>query len=187
MDDIIILSNLNDFIFCPASIYFHNLYGSEDKMMYQTKAQLNGSRAHTAVDNKTYSTRKEIITSVEVYSEKYRIIGKIDIYDSKRKKLVERKKHINQVYDGFVFQIYGQYFAMTEMGYIVEHLELHSLDDNKKYKVLLPKEDFEMLQKFENVISELRTFKLDTFYQTNEKKCNRCIYETACDKSLKKE
>ena len=26
MDDIIIISNLNDFIFCPASIYFHKLY-----------------------------------------------------------------------------------------------------------------------------------------------------------------
>lgn len=36
MDDTIIISNLNDFIFCPASIYFHKLYGSEDKLMYQT-------------------------------------------------------------------------------------------------------------------------------------------------------
>lgn len=36
MDDAIIISNLNDFIFCPASIYFHKLYGSEDKLMYQT-------------------------------------------------------------------------------------------------------------------------------------------------------
>lgn len=32
MDDVIIISNLNDFIFCPASIYFHKLYGSEDKL-----------------------------------------------------------------------------------------------------------------------------------------------------------
>lgn len=30
MDDLIIISNLNDFIFCPASIYFHKLYGSMD-------------------------------------------------------------------------------------------------------------------------------------------------------------
>lgn len=39
MDDLIIISNLNDFIFCPASIYFHKLYGSEDTIMYQSKAQ----------------------------------------------------------------------------------------------------------------------------------------------------
>lgn len=37
MDDLIIISNLNDFIFCPASIYFHKLYGSEDTIMYQSK------------------------------------------------------------------------------------------------------------------------------------------------------
>ena len=28
MDDIILISNLNDFIFCPVSIYFHKLYGN---------------------------------------------------------------------------------------------------------------------------------------------------------------
>lgn len=42
MDDVIIISNLNDFIFCPASIYFHKLYGSEDNLMYQSSYQING-------------------------------------------------------------------------------------------------------------------------------------------------
>lgn len=45
MDDLIIISNLNDFI-CPASIYFHKLYGSEDTIMYQSKAQIDGTKAH---------------------------------------------------------------------------------------------------------------------------------------------
>ena len=58
MDDAIIISNLYDFIFCPASIYFHKLYGSEDKLMYQTNYQIDGTKAHKSVDNKTYSTRK---------------------------------------------------------------------------------------------------------------------------------
>lgn len=40
MDDAIIISNLNDFIFCPASIYFHNLYGSRSTIMYQNSSQL---------------------------------------------------------------------------------------------------------------------------------------------------
>lgn len=71
MDDVIIISNLNDFIFCPASIYFHKLYGSEDNLMYQSSYQINGSKAHEAVDNNSYSTRKNIITSLEVYSDKY--------------------------------------------------------------------------------------------------------------------
>ena len=52
MDDLIIISNLNDFIFCPASIYFHKLYGSGDTIMYQSKAQLDGTKAHEKiVDN----------------------------------------------------------------------------------------------------------------------------------------
>lgn len=46
MDDLIIISNLNDFIFCPASIYFYKLYGCEDIIMYQSKAQLDGTMAH---------------------------------------------------------------------------------------------------------------------------------------------
>lgn len=50
MDDIIIISNLNDFIFCPASIYFHKLYGSQDNLTYQSSYQINGSRAHESVD-----------------------------------------------------------------------------------------------------------------------------------------
>lgn len=29
MEEIILISWLNDFIFCPVSIYFHNLYGAE--------------------------------------------------------------------------------------------------------------------------------------------------------------
>ena len=61
MDDLIIISNLNDFIFCPASIYFHKLYGSEDTIMYQSKAQLDGTKAHEKIDNGTYSTRKNIL------------------------------------------------------------------------------------------------------------------------------
>lgn len=41
MDDIILISNLNDFIFCPVSIYFHGLYGGADVLTFQTKSQLN--------------------------------------------------------------------------------------------------------------------------------------------------
>ena len=68
MDDIIKISNINDFIFCPASIYFHNLYGNENKLMFQSKYQLNGTKAHETVDENKYSTKAEIITALDVYS-----------------------------------------------------------------------------------------------------------------------
>lgn len=119
MDDIIIISNLNDFIFCPASIYFHKLYGSQDNLTYQSSYQINGSRAHESVDNSSYSTKKSIITALDVYSDKYKLSGKIDIYDMEKQLLVERKKHISKIYDGYVFQLYAQYYALTEMGYAI--------------------------------------------------------------------
>ena len=71
MDDLIIISNLNDFIFCPASIYFHKLYGSEDTIMYQSKAQLDGTKALKKVDKWTYSTRKKYTNGDRMYIQKY--------------------------------------------------------------------------------------------------------------------
>ena len=187
MDDAIIISNLNDFIFCPASIYFHKLYGSEDKLMYQTNYQIDGTKAHKSVDNKSYSTRKNIITSLEVYTEKYRLYGKIDIYDADKKLLIERKKHVMKIYDGYIFQLYAQYYAMTEMGYEIERLEIRSIDDNKKYGIAVPEADIQMKQKFEYIINSMRKFDLAAFRQTNIEKCKKCIYEDACDRSLNRE
>ncbi len=43
MEDLIPISNLNDFIFCPISIYFHNLYGEVDNIIFQTTDQINGT------------------------------------------------------------------------------------------------------------------------------------------------
>lgn len=72
--------------------------------------------------------------AIDVYSEKYGVIGKIDMYDENKKLLVERKKHVNKIYDGYVFQLYAQYFAMLEMGYTISSLEIRSLDDNKNIR-----------------------------------------------------
>ena len=33
---------MNDFIFCPLSIYYHQLYGELSERMYYDKAQLEG-------------------------------------------------------------------------------------------------------------------------------------------------
>lgn len=37
--------------------------------MYQSKAQLDGTKAHEKIDNGTYSTRKNILMAIDVYSE----------------------------------------------------------------------------------------------------------------------
>ncbi len=184
MEELIRITLLNDFIYCPVSIYFHNLYGSMDTMIYQGSKQLDGKATHKTVDAQSASTSKNIVTGLDVFSEKYGLVGKIDYYDLGSRTLVERKKKIKTVYDGYIFQLYGQYFSMIEMGYKVDRLELYSMDDNKKYKVLLPEDDSEMLLKFEKVIEDINAFDIEKFSQRNRDKCLNCIYEPACDRSL---
>ena len=155
-----------------------------DKMTYQKPAQINGRNTHAAVDNGTYSTRKNVLTALEVYSEKYNIVGKIDIYEADSKTLVERKRTIKTIYDGYVFQLYAQYFAMKEMGYEIEKLRFYSVTDNKKYNIELPENNPIMFEKFESTLADIRCFSLEEFVQTNLDKCKNCIYEPACDRGV---
>ncbi|MGN0347665.1 MAG: type V CRISPR-associated protein Cas4 [Lachnospiraceae bacterium] len=184
MDDAILITELNDFIFCPVSIYFHKLYGNTDKMLYQSSKQIDGTAAHKNVDTGVYSSRKNIFMGTDVYCEKYRLVGKIDIYDGNKKILRERKKKIKQIYDGYVFQVYAQYFALEEMGYPVEKIELYSMDDHKTYEIGLPEQNIEIFRKFEDTVNAIREFQIQDFVQTNSQKCKYCIYEPACDRSL---
>lgn len=183
MEEIILISYLNDFIFCPVSIYFHKLYGNLNTVLYQNESQLNGTKAHETVDNKTYSTRKNILQGIDVFTEKYGILGKIDVYDINKKTLIERKNKVNKIYDGYVFQVYAQYFALKELGYDVKHIKIHSLKDNKNYKIRIPEKNLEMFQKFEELIFRIRNFDVESFEQNNYEKCKNCIYESACDRS----
>ena len=183
-DNAITFSSLNDFIFCPASIYFHNIYGTQMTMTYQKSPQIKGSDAHNAIDNQCYSSRKNVLQAMACYCEKYNLVGKIDLFDIDTGVLTERKNLIKTIYDGYLFQLYAQYFALTEMGYDVKTIRFYSYSDNKVYVQKLPKDNPEMLSKFENTINEMRPMDLSNFYQTNADKCRNCIYEPACDRSL---
>lgn len=180
MEQLIKISNLNDFIFCPASIYYHGIYEELERSVYQEIDQIRGTFIHEAVDKSAYSTRKDILQGVEVYTDKYNIIGKIDIYDERKKHLVERKNRITTIYDGYVFQLYAQYFALIEQGYQVQRLSIYSYSDNKSYPVNLPEKDLDMVAKFESLISSIKTFDLTRFRQINQEKCKRCIYAPLC-------
>lgn len=184
MEEPIPATCLNDFIFCPASIYFHRMYDGMNVRTFQNKSQINGSAAHETIDNNCYSTSRVILTSLEVYSEEYMLICKIDVYNENTKTLIERKKKIQRIYNGYIFQLYAQYFCMKEMGYDVKRLQLYSMDDNKKYNISLPEDTPEMLEKFKDVINRIISFDMETFIQTNPEKCRNCIYEPACDRTL---
>jgi len=180
MESYIRISTLNDFVFCPKSIYFHDLYDKFDKKIYQEEAQHAGKIAHEAIDEKIYSTAKKYIQSLSVYSDKYKLCGKIDIYNSETKTLVERKNKITRVYDGYKYQLYAQYRCMIEMGYEVNNLTIYSVKDNIKYDIPLPTGQEQI--KFERLIHEYKKFNPNARgFTQNPKKCAACIYRELCD------
>lgn len=184
METYIPISYLNDFIFCPRSIYFHQLYGRASTRLYHTNDQAKGLAAHKTIDNQVYSTAKTVLQGLEVFSEYYNLCGKIDLYYAKTQELVERKKKIKVIYPGYIFQLYAQYFGLVEMGYPVKKLKLYSMDDNKNYPVSLPEEDPKQLQNFEGLIKEINQFSLSNEFTPNANKCQHCIYRNLCDQSL---
>lgn len=181
----ILITQLNDFIFCPASIYFHMLYGDTERILYQSDKQMNGTNVHKTIDDKTYSSRRNILTGLDVYCEEYGLVGKIDMYDLERALLMERKRTVKHIYDGYVFQVYAQCFALREMGYPVNRIVIHSITDNQNYDISLPENDDKMLEKFRDTIAAMHEFDMNHFEQTNLQKCQNCIYEPACDRGLK--
>lgn len=183
MKDYILISYLNDFIFCPKSIYFHKLYGLKSSYLYNDTFQAEGKAVHETIDNKKYSTKKNVLQGIDVYCEKYNLCGKIDIFDIDKCLLTERKKHISTIYDGYIFQLYAQYYSLLEMGYKVNKIQLYSLDTNKVYPISLPNEDVNMKNKFENLIEQINNFDINSIIHTNINKCRRCIYNNLCDQT----
>lgn len=179
MEDPLQFTTLNDFVFCPASIYYHGLYDGIENLLYTGHAQLRGKSAHKNIEENTW-TQSDVICAQKVYSDRYGLIGKIDKYYPKTKHLVESKRQIKQIYDGYIFQLYAQYFAMTESGFEVSSLFLYSIVDHKKYPILLPEQNPDMLSKFEDLIDEIRAFDLSDFRPSNVEKCRNCIYSPAC-------
>lgn len=180
MEDYILITWLNDYIFCPYSIYLHNIYNAVDNALYYTTNQTKGKTAHQSIDRNSYSTHKNDIVGLEVFSDKYRLCGKIDIFHASKKLLVERKRKIVTIYDGYKYQLYAQYFALMEMGYQIDHIAFHSLIDNKRYQIELP--FGAELEKFEAIVNAVHNFNpANTKILVNNSKCASCIYHHLCD------
>ena len=71
MIDYISISTLNDLIFCPYSIYLHNVYMETDETMYHATPQTQGQDGTQTIDKKKASNRADVILSLPVYSERY--------------------------------------------------------------------------------------------------------------------
>jgi len=146
---------------------------------YHSSPQVKGKIKHECIDDGRYSTAKKFLQGIDVYSEKYGLCGKIDVYNKEAKSLIERKNKIVKIYDGYKYQLYAQYFCLKEMGYEVEKMFLHSLTDNKRYKIELPAGDG--LKNFERTIENIRSFNIaKNSIKKNKQKCDHCIYSQLC-------
>lgn len=180
MESMWTMTQLNDFIFCPRSLYYSGVYRNTGSVeIYHQAPQLNGKAAHEAVDNSRYSSRRNILQGITVYCEKYNLVGLIDTFDISSGILTERKNSITAVYDGFRYQLYAQYFALEEMGYDVKSLRLYSMKDNIVYPVSLPTSV--QVNDFECTLRRMQEWTPDCVFVANPKKCRACIYSPLCD------
>ena len=179
-DDFIAISTLNDYVFCPYSIYLHNVYMDTDSDTYYAMPQILGAEAHSNVDNKTTSTKKNIIESMGIVSYKYRLIGKIDIYNGDLHLLIERKNNLKNIFIGQIYQLWAQYLCMIEMGYIVDKLCFYEISTKKYSEVTIPKGND--LNNFVIFLNKYRNFDPRNFTPSNLNKCAHCVYCGLCDK-----
>lgn len=181
MDDLISISALNDFIFCPYSIYLHNVYMDSDEGLYHATPQTKGKLAHEPVDTKTSSNRKDEILALPVMSEQLGVMGKIDVYRKNEKKLIERKYQLKQIYQGQIYQLWAQYFCMVEMGYKVEEIAFYEISTNKSIPINLPTDNNK--QELMGFIKSFKDYNPAAPFMANPNKCRHCIYCNLCDKT----
>ena len=180
MEDYISISTLNDFIFCPYSIYLHNVYMDTDEGLYHATPQTRGKIVHNPIDNKKSSNRSCDLQSLPVISEEYGLVGKIDIYKGNNHQLIERKYQLKHIYKGQIYQIWAQYLCMIEMGYQVESIAFYEISTNKMIPVDLPNQA--QKSEFRSFLNAYRYYNPSLPMQINKNKCIHCIYCSLCDK-----
>ncbi|MDD6338485.1 MAG: type V CRISPR-associated protein Cas4 [Lentisphaeria bacterium] len=180
METYLTFTQINDFIFCPRSIFFHDfLRENFAPSTFRETPQVLGLAAHAAIDEGRYSSRKDILQGTMVFSARYNLLGKIDLFFMSEGRLVERKRSITAVYDGFRYQLYAQKFALEEQGFEVKKLELYSSKDNKKYDI--PQPSAEDILHFEGVLEAIRSYRMETDNSRPDlNKCRSCNYREIC-------
>ena len=180
-EDYISISTLNDFIFCPYSIYLHNVYENTDESLFHATPQTQGRIAHETVDEKRSCTRKDVLQAMPVYSEKYDLMGKIDVYKTKEKYLIERKYQLKSIFQGQIFQLWAQMFCLQEMGYEVERLAFYEISTKRTISINKPTPEEQL--RFESFLKSFRNYDPRKPFIPNINKCRHCVYCNLCDKT----
>jgi len=180
MDNLIPISFLNDFVFCPYSIYLHNVYVGTEEQLIHALPQVKGKDYHKNIDQKKYQGKNWLL-GLPVASMELGVKGVIDIYRPSERILIERKYQLRNLYRGQILQLWAQYYCLTEMGYEVSKLEFQTKNNNESRSIELPGPP----QKNELIyfISTIRHFDPESVFETNPNKCRNCIYINLCHKT----
>lgn len=177
------ITYLNDFVFCPYSVYLHQVFDSNKEEIYSAAPQQTGKSAHSDIDslNLIDNSDPDVLKGIYVISNRFGVYGKIDKYYLKQAKLVESKYQIKTLYRGYYYQLWAQYFALTEMGYHVNELAFYSIKEKHHYPVELP--SIEEANELKGHIRKIAHFNFESYLNVNMEKCIHCIYASLCDKT----
>ena len=184
METFLQITYLNDFVFCPYSIYLHQVFDNNVEEVYSAKPQQRGKAEHRDIDrfeDKEDDEQQAILQGAYVISTQLGLYGKIDTLFIAEKKLVESKYHIVTLYRGYYYQLWAQYYALIEMGYEVESLSFVSIKDRLEYPIPLPCEEDRI--ELRNHIRKIARFNFESDIPVNSTKCRHCIYAALCDKT----
>lgn len=181
MEDYMPITKLNDFIFCPLSLYFKSCYSKFNDNVYYQDRIIAGKIEHDKKHTKDINNILKLINFF-VYSDKYMIIGKIDEYNILTKELIEYKNNINRIYDGYIYQVWAQYFCLTSMGYAVDKMSIVSISSGEEFIINKPS-PFEIIT-FNELVEKVRFFRPENYINKINKnfcKCRKCIYRELCN------
>lgn len=178
MEHLITITTLNDFVFCPYSIYLHQIYDLNKEDIYHDEYQSKGKRLHDFIENNKDETSWK---HAYVYSDKLGIYGKIDDYNPLTKELIEYKSTVAVAYKGYYYQIWSQYLCLKEMGVIVYSLAFFDFKKNMKIEIPIPSQSD--VEELINHIKKIKRFDFNSDLLINPNKCNHCIYNMLCEKS----
>lgn len=181
MRELIPISSLNDFLFCPYSLYLHQVYrGTAEEETVKATPQLAGTAAH--LRKETDSTGDQyLITSLPVLSKELGIQGVIDELDIRIGTLTEYKNNVKTIYPGQVMQLHGQYYCLTEQRYDIRRLFLTEISSGTKHEIPLP--DKTDLSELKKLIQRIQNYTPEQKIDVNPTKCRKCIYCQLCEKS----
>lgn len=151
-----------------------------DEDTYHAAPQTKGKLAHKGVDTKTSSTSSKILMALSIVSNELKVYGKIDTYNKDTETLVERKYNLKTIYLGQIYQLWAQYFCMTEMGYNIKAIAFYEIATNKMKPISIPTERNKT--ELKQFIKSFIEYNPENNIEINENKCKHCIYSSLCDK-----